>query len=94
MKLYLIDKRVFPLVDGLFPYAASQFLPLVGSDSSAPVINPTFLSWKLQDQRILSSLLSFLSIDVLHLVVDCQTSSSVWRTFEQALVCPSNSKIM
>jgi len=44
MKPYLIDQGVFPLVDGLFPYAASQFLPPVGSDSSALVTNPTFLS--------------------------------------------------
>jgi hypothetical protein len=47
MKPYLIDQGVFPLVDGLFSYAASQFLPPAGSDSSALVINPTFLSWKL-----------------------------------------------
>jgi hypothetical protein len=44
MKPYLIDQGVFPLVDGLFPYVASQFLPPVGSDSSASVTNPTFLS--------------------------------------------------
>ena len=94
IKPYLIDQGVFPLVNGLFPYVASQFLPPAGSDSSAPMINPTFLFWKLQDQLILSSLLSSLSMDVLHLVVDCQTSSSVWRTLEQAFFCPSNSRIM
>jgi hypothetical protein len=31
---------------------------------------------------------------VLYLVIDCQTSSSVWRTLEQALASTSNSHIM
>jgi len=33
-------------------------------------------------------------MEVLHLVVDCQTLSSVWRTLEQALASTSNSRIM
>jgi len=32
-------------------------------------------------------------MDVLHLMVDCQTSHYVWRTLEQALTSPSNSRI-
>jgi hypothetical protein len=42
----------------------------------------------------LSALLSSLSVDVLHLVVDCSTSHYVWRTLEKALASPSNSRIM
>jgi len=42
----------------------------------------------------LSVLLSSLSVDVLHLVVDCSTSHCVWRTLEKALASPSNSRIM
>jgi hypothetical protein len=55
----------------------------VGSSSA---INPSFLRWKQQDQFILSALLSSLSMDVLHLVVDCQTSHCVWCTLDQALI--------
>jgi hypothetical protein len=33
-------------------------------------------------------------MDVLHLVVDCQTSSSIWRTLEQVIASSSNSRIM
>jgi hypothetical protein len=44
--------------------------------------NQFFIRWKQQDQIILSALLSSLSMEVLHLVVDCQTSSSIWRTLE------------
>jgi len=35
-----------------------------------------------------------LSVDVLHLVVDCSTSHCVWRTLEKVLASPSNSRIM
>ena len=53
-----------------------------------------FLSWKQQDQLILNALLSSFSIDVLHLVVDCPTTASVWSTLESTLTSPSNSRIM
>jgi len=33
-------------------------------------------------------------MDMLHLVVDCQTSHYVWHTLEQALTSPSNSHII
>jgi hypothetical protein len=33
-------------------------------------------------------------VKVLHLVVDCQTSSSVWRTLKQALAFTFNSRII
>jgi hypothetical protein len=33
-------------------------------------------------------------MDMLHLVVDCQTSHCVWHTLEQALASPSNSHII
>jgi len=42
----------------------------------------------------LSVLLFSLSMDVLHLVVDCQTSNYVWRTLEQAFASLYNSRIM
>jgi len=61
---------------------------------SSSAINPSFLRWKQQDQFIMSALLSSLSMDVLHLVVDCQTSHCVWCTLDQALISPSNSRIM
>jgi hypothetical protein len=53
-----------------------------------------FLTWKQQDQLILNTLLSSLSIDVLHLMVDCPTSASVWSTLERSLASSSNSRIM
>ena len=51
---------------------------------------PLFLCCKQQDQLILSALLSSPSMDVLHLVVDCKTSSYVWHTLKKAFFSPSN----
>jgi hypothetical protein len=92
MKPYLLGQGVFHFVDGSVPCPSSHVSN--GSDGSSSAINPSFLRWKQQDQLILSALLSPLSMDVLHLVVDCQISSCVWRTLEKALASPSNSRIM
>jgi hypothetical protein len=92
MKPYLLGQGVFHFVNGSVSCPPSHV-----SDSSAgssSTINPSFLCWKQQDQLILSALLSSLSVDVLHLVVDCSTSHCVWRTLEKALASPSNYRIM
>jgi len=55
---------------------------------------PLFSSLEATRSTFLSVLLSSLSIDVLHLVVNYDTSYCVWRTLEKALVSLSNSRIM
>jgi len=97
MKPYLIGQGVFSFVDG----SHSCYSPLdLSSHSTAASttinsgLSQAFLTWKQQDQLILSALLSSLSIDVLHLMVDCPTSASVWSTLERALASPSNSRII
>jgi hypothetical protein len=42
----------------------------------------------------MSALISSLSVEDLHLVVDCKTSHAIWITLETSLASPSNSKIM
>jgi hypothetical protein len=92
MKPYLLGQGVFHFVDGSVPCPPSYiFDSSVGSSST---ISPSFLHWKQQDQLILSALLSSLSVDMLHLVVDCSTSHCVWRTLEKTFASPSNSRIM
>jgi len=92
MKPYLLGQGVFHFVNGLVSCPSSNiFDNSVGSSST---LNPSFLCWKQQDQLILSALLSSLSVDVLHLVVDCSTSHCVWHTLEKTLASPSNSRIM
>ncbi|KAJ6969913.1 hypothetical protein NC653_034466 [Populus alba x Populus x berolinensis] len=92
MKPYLLGQGVFHFVDGSLPCPPSHMIDASAGSSSA--ISPSFLRWKQQDQLILSALLSSLSMDVLHLVVDCSTSHCVWRTLEKTLASPSNSRIM
>jgi hypothetical protein len=92
IKPYLLGQGVFHFVDGLVSCPPSHVSNCC--DGSSSTINPSFLRWKQQDQLILSTLLSSLSMNVLHLVVDCQTSSCVWRTLEKMLISPSNSRIM
>jgi len=58
------------------------------------LVLPKRFTWKQQDQLILNVVLSSLSIDVLHLVVDCPTLASVWSTQERALASQSNFRIM
>jgi hypothetical protein len=92
MKPYLFGEGVFHFVDGSMSCPPSYiFNSSAGSSSN---FNPSFLRWKQHDQLILSALLSFLFVDVLHLVVDCSTLHCVWRTLEKALASPSNSHII
>jgi hypothetical protein len=92
MKPYLLSQGVFHFVDGLVSCPPSHIFD--SSAGSSFTISLSFLLWKQQDQLILSALLSSLSVDVLHLVVDYSTSHCVWRTLEKALASPSNSRIM
>jgi hypothetical protein len=91
MKSYLLGQGVFHFVDGSFSCPSPH---VVIVDDISLQVDHSFLHWKQQDQFILSALLSSLSMDVLYLVVDCQTSYYVWHTLEQALAFSSNSHIM
>ncbi|XP_073262717.1 uncharacterized protein [Populus alba] len=91
MKPYLLGQGVFGFVDGSNS-CPSPHIP--AADGATLQVSQSFLRWKQQDQLILSALLSSLSMEVLHLVVDCPTSCSVWLTLEQALASTSNSRIM
>jgi hypothetical protein len=72
MKPYFLGQGVFHFVDGSVSCPPSHvYDSFVGSSST---ISPSFLRLKQKDQLILSALLSSLSMDVLHLMVDCHTS--------------------
>jgi hypothetical protein len=91
MKPFLLGQGVFPFVDGSLPCPLSH---LIYVETSLPTINASYLSWKQQDHLIMSALLSSLSMEVLHLVVDCNTSHDIWTTLETSLTSPFNSRIM
>jgi hypothetical protein len=46
-------------------------------DIATHFLNPSFLSWKRHDKLIMSAFFSSMSIEILHLVVDCDTSHSI-----------------
>jgi len=92
MKPYLFGQGAFHFVEGSVSCPPSHIF--YSSTGSSSTISHSFLRWKQHDQLILSALVSSLSVDVLHLVVDCSTSHCVWRTLEKALASPSNSRIM
>jgi len=89
--LYLPSQGVFSFIDGsnTCPYPH-----VLAADGTFLQVNQLFLHWKQHDQLNLSALLSSLFMEVLHLVIGCQTSCSAWRTLEQALASTSNSRIM
>jgi len=91
MKPYLLGQGVFGFVDGSNSCLSPHIL---ATDGVSLQVSQHFLRWKQQDQLILSVLLSSLSMEVLHIVVDCPTSCSVWQTLEQALASTSNSCVM
>jgi hypothetical protein len=92
IKPYLLGQVVFHFIDGSVPCPPSHVSD--GSAGSSLTISPSFLRWKQQDQLIFSALLFSLSMDVLHLVVDCHTSQCVSRTLEKEFASSSNSRIM
>jgi len=91
MKPFLLGQGMYSFVDGTSTCPPSHLESAAISSSS---VNPVYLTWKQQDHLIMSALLSSLSMEVLHLVVDCNTSHDIWRTLETTLASPSNSKIM
>ena len=91
MKPFLLGQGVYSFVDGTSPCPPSH---LISTTTSLPSVNPSYLLWTQQDHLIMSALLSSLSTEVLHLVVDCKTSQEIWTTLETALASPSNSRIM
>ena len=93
IKPYLLCQGVFHFIDDSVSCHSSHVFD--SSAGSSSTINPFFFRWKQYDQLILSVLLSSLSVNVLHLVVDCHTSQyCVCCTLEKALASPSNSRIM
>jgi hypothetical protein len=74
MKLYLLAQGIFGFVNGSNSCPSPYVLAANGTSLH---VNQFFLHWKQQDQLILNAMLYSLSIEVLHLAVDYQISSSV-----------------
>uniref|UniRef100_A0A2N9HWF7 Reverse transcriptase Ty1/copia-type domain-containing protein n=1 Tax=Fagus sylvatica TaxID=28930 RepID=A0A2N9HWF7_FAGSY len=86
---YLRGQHLFGFLDGSRP-APSPFLD--GSSQSEP--NPAHQAWLIQDQMILSALISSLSENILAYVVKCATSRDVWITLERMFTAHSRARTM
>uniref|UniRef100_A0A2N9GIX5 Reverse transcriptase Ty1/copia-type domain-containing protein n=1 Tax=Fagus sylvatica TaxID=28930 RepID=A0A2N9GIX5_FAGSY len=85
---YLKGQYLFGFIDGSRP-APSQ---ISASDSDAP--HPDFQAWHLQDQLIMSALISSLSENILAHVVKCSTSREVWVTLKRMFTSQSRARTM
>ena len=74
MKPFLLGQGVYSFIDGTSPCPPCH---LPSAETSTLSVNPAYLSWKQQDHLIMSAFLSSLSVEVLHLVVDCNTSHAI-----------------
>uniref|UniRef100_A0A2N9FFA4 Reverse transcriptase Ty1/copia-type domain-containing protein n=1 Tax=Fagus sylvatica TaxID=28930 RepID=A0A2N9FFA4_FAGSY len=90
---YLKGQHLFGFIDGSRP-APSQFLASQTSDSASDAPNPAFQTWHLQDQLIMSALISSLSENILAHIVKCGTSREVWLTLERMFTSQSRARTM
>jgi hypothetical protein len=71
--------------------------PIITASSdgaSTTLINPEFTQWQLQDQIVLSALISSLSEKVIAHVVRCTTSRDLWATLERMFTAQSQARLM
>uniref|UniRef100_A0A2N9IS14 Retrotransposon Copia-like N-terminal domain-containing protein n=1 Tax=Fagus sylvatica TaxID=28930 RepID=A0A2N9IS14_FAGSY len=90
---YLKGQHLFAFLDGSRP-APPQHLPPQLTDPLSLIPNPEFQAWHLQDQLILSALISSLSETILAHVVKCSTSRDVWLALERMFTSHSRARIM
>ena len=90
---YLKGQHLFRFVDGSHP-CPSQVVASASSDSTAVLLNSAFTKWQLQDQLILSALISSLSEKVMTHVVKCTTSRDIWLTLERMFTAQSRARAM
>uniref|UniRef100_A0A2N9EQN2 Reverse transcriptase Ty1/copia-type domain-containing protein n=1 Tax=Fagus sylvatica TaxID=28930 RepID=A0A2N9EQN2_FAGSY len=90
---YLKGQHLFRFVDGSHP-CPSQVVASASSDSTVVLLNSEFTKWQLQDQLILSALISSLSEKVMTHVVKCTTSRDIWLTLERMFTAQSRARAM
>uniref|UniRef100_A0A2N9H324 Retrotransposon Copia-like N-terminal domain-containing protein n=1 Tax=Fagus sylvatica TaxID=28930 RepID=A0A2N9H324_FAGSY len=90
---YLRGQHLFQFVDGSFPIPQPIIAAPLDS-ASTTLINPEFTQWQLQDQIVLSALISSLSEKVIAHVVKCITSRDLRATLEWMFTAQSQAHLM
>ncbi|KAH9670341.1 putative LRR receptor-like serine/threonine-protein kinase [Citrus sinensis] len=75
--------------------APEENILLTGVDGSTQQIeNPEYQIWRSHDQILLGWLLSTLSEGILSLVINCESSSGVWKTLEKKFGVQSEARVL
>uniref|UniRef100_A0A2N9HX01 Reverse transcriptase Ty1/copia-type domain-containing protein n=1 Tax=Fagus sylvatica TaxID=28930 RepID=A0A2N9HX01_FAGSY len=90
---YLRGQHLYGFLDGS-TVAPLPTISLVTDGLTTTAPNPLFTSWHLQDQLILSALISSLSENVLAHVVKCTTAREVWTTLARMFTSQSRARTM
>ena len=90
---YLRGQHLFQFVDGSSPIP-QPIIAAPTDGASTTLINPEFTQWQLQDQIVLSALISSLSEKVIAHVVKCTTSRDLWATLERMFTAQSQTRLM
>ena len=67
---------------------------IAGSTEGQTVMNPDFLAWRRQDQRLAAWLLSSLSESAMILVVGLKTTKDIWEAIQTNYANQSMAKVM
>jgi hypothetical protein len=90
---YLRGQHLFGFLDNSRP-APPPTINITTDEISKIQPNPEFQMWVIQDQMILSALISSLSENILAYVVQCTTSREVWLTLERMFTAHSRARVM
>ena len=66
---------------------------LIQEDQTHDKINPDFLDRKQQDQLLVSGILSSMTETILSRMVNCDTTTQIWRTLQQYFAAQNQAKV-
>jgi hypothetical protein len=90
---YLRGQHLFGFLDGSRPVPL-QSLTITTDGTLKLQPNPDFQAWLIQNQMILSALISSLTENILAYLVKCTTSREVWLTLECMFTAHSRARTM
>ena len=90
---YLKGQHLYGYLDGSTPAPPQSFTIEVDGDVQV-LQNPDFGHWYLQDQMILSAIISSISERILAYVVKFNTSRDVWQALEKMFTSQSRARTM
>jgi hypothetical protein len=85
--------QLYDFLNGTSIKPAEQIKAKVGS-AEEDVPNPAFVVWKVQEQRVISYLLSSVSRDILVQIAALPTAAAVWKYLETSFASQSRARVI